>query len=228
MKRNIVLITVAAASIAALVSAQVTRTLVINGRVASTELRVINGRVYAPLADIARAFGQRVVTRGTSYEITAAGGSNGISAKLTGRRGEWLFDGGWRFQVNSVVRTNRHLRKYPYYSETEITAEEGKTLIVVEFAARNGNRTSGGLDLGDSQLTFSGVSEPARDFDLNFGGTRSITKDILPGSETRGSIIWQVNEGAEPQDFVLTLGQFTHYDDAVRPKTPTVLRVNLR
>ncbi|MDX2065100.1 MAG: hypothetical protein SFX74_05095 [Fimbriimonadaceae bacterium] len=228
MNRNIALLIVAAAGIAAVVGAQAARILVINGRVASTDVRMINGRAYAPIADIAKALDLTVVPRGNGYELTRAGGSNGVSARLTGRTGDWLFDGGWRFQVTGVRRVDRHERKYPYYSETEISAEEGKTLVIVEFAARNGNRTSGSLELGDSQLTLSGVSEVARDFDLNFDGTRNITKAILPGAETCGAIIWQVDAGSVPQDFVLTFGQFTHYDDAVRPKQATVLRVNLR
>src|SRR5690242_1785624 len=50
--------------------------LIVNGTLASTSVRIIDGRAYAPISDVARALGMTVVNRPGSYEITTAGGAN--------------------------------------------------------------------------------------------------------------------------------------------------------
>ena len=77
--------------------------LILNGKVASTDVRMINGRPYAPLADIARATGQVLVKKGSGYEIIAQGGANQVEG-LHGKVGDTLFDGKWRFKVVDVQR----------------------------------------------------------------------------------------------------------------------------
>src|SRR6187551_156373 len=77
--------------------------LILNGKVASTRVRMINGAPYAPLADIARATGQTLVKRGGGYEIIAAGGANQVEG-LRGKVGDTLFDGKWRLKVTDVQR----------------------------------------------------------------------------------------------------------------------------
>src|SRR5688500_15525819 len=70
------------------------KTLVINGKVVSRDVRIINGRPYAPLADIARGMGQTLAKRGSGYELAAAGGANQVEG-LRGKIGDTLFDGKW-------------------------------------------------------------------------------------------------------------------------------------
>ena len=59
--------------------AQSGKSLILNGQVASHDVRLIDGRPYVPLADVARALGQTVVTRAGGYEITSAGGAATLS-----------------------------------------------------------------------------------------------------------------------------------------------------
>src|SRR3954470_22446907 len=81
--------------------AQAGRSLILNGAVVSRDVRLIGGRPFVPVADVAQALGQTVVTRAGGYEITAAGGANQIRG-LQGKIGDTLFDGKWRFQVLAV------------------------------------------------------------------------------------------------------------------------------
>src|SRR5689334_457235 len=90
--------------------AQAGRTLILNGEVASRDVRVIDGRPYVPVADVAKALGQTVVTRGGGWEITAAGGANQIQG-LQGKIGDTLFDGRWRFQVVAVEPVDSYMLK---------------------------------------------------------------------------------------------------------------------
>src|SRR5215211_7802906 len=76
--------------------------LVMNGKVASTNVRTIDGSAYVKLADVAKALGMVVVKRGDGYEIKKAGGANPIQGVLQGKIGDVLFDGKWRFQALEV------------------------------------------------------------------------------------------------------------------------------
>src|SRR5436189_1690352 len=86
-----------AVAAAASARAQGSVKLILNGKVASTDVRMINGRPYVPLADIARATGQVLVKKGSGYEIIAQGGANQVEG-LHGKIGDTLFDGKWRLK----------------------------------------------------------------------------------------------------------------------------------
>ena len=86
------LLTGTLASLACICSAgQVGRGLVINGQVATTDLRTINGRTYAPIADIAKALNMTLVSKPGSYRDGC------------GRRRE----SGWRY-AGKARRTTFH------------------------------------------------------------------------------------------------------------------------
>ncbi|HEX8237583.1 MAG TPA: hypothetical protein VF600_16620 [Abditibacteriaceae bacterium] len=70
--------------------------LVTNGKVASTSVRVIDGKAYVPLSDVATSLGMAVVKNGGDYEIKKAGGANQVG-NMNGKVGDVLFDGKWRF-----------------------------------------------------------------------------------------------------------------------------------
>lgn len=55
--------------------------LVINGETASTDVRVINGRAYAPIGDVAKALGMEVTKSGMTYTMTIPGGANQLQGK---------------------------------------------------------------------------------------------------------------------------------------------------
>jgi hypothetical protein len=84
--------------------------LIFNARVASTDVRTLQGKAYVPLADVARALDMTVVPVRGGYEIKKAGGATPISG-LRGKVGEVLFDGKWRFQVLSVETVDSYRMK---------------------------------------------------------------------------------------------------------------------
>jgi len=216
--------------LSALVMAQATRSLVINGRVATTDVRTINGRAYAPVADIAKALGMTVVSRPNgTLELTKAGGSGPMQGDLNGKVGDWLFDGGWRFRVDSIDLVDRYNCENDYYGTTEYTAEEGKQLAVVRYAIRNGNKELGGFGFDKTAIAgANGDSEPVFANDFRFDGSLYFSKPILPGAEMRGALLFQVPSGFRAKDLVVTIGDLSHYDEAVRPKSPSVLRISLQ
>jgi len=67
--------------------AQGGRMLIMNGRSASRDVRMIGGKPYVPLADVARALGQQLVSRSGGYEIIWRSNSDTQTA-LTDTQGQ--------------------------------------------------------------------------------------------------------------------------------------------
>ncbi|HAY14202.1 MAG TPA: hypothetical protein PLB31_04430 [Fimbriimonadaceae bacterium] len=211
----------------AVAAIQSTRVLIINGREASQDVRIINGRAYAPIADVAKALGSTVVINGNRYEITRAGGTNQVNG-LQGKTGDWLFDGGWRFRVNNAYEADVYEAKNDWYGDNEFKPEGGKTMIIVEYSARNGNKEMFGLDIGPTTIVGKdGSSYKVESNDFPFDGTRMFSQPLLPGAQLDGALIFFVPRGFEFKELVLGIGDLAGYDDAVRPKERTYFRVRL-
>lgn len=224
---NRIIFPVATIAIACLALAQVQRTLTINGKVSSTDVRIINGRAYAPIADIAKSLDCVVTTKGNTYELTRAGGSGQLIG-LLGKAGDWLFDGGWRFRVTKVYRTQEFQAVNDYYGDNLVSAEENQELIIVDYSYRNGNKTLQPFCIGATALAGpEGDAWAAFTNDFPFDGSRWFSKVLLPGAEGKGSLVFRVKPGLKPKDLVLTMGELAGYDDAVRPKSPSVFRISL-
>jgi hypothetical protein len=222
------LLFVSAGLIAGAAYAQVQRSLVINSKVASNDVRIIDGRAYAPIADVAKAMGLTVSIRGNTYELVKAGGSNQLNG-LSGNVGDWLFDGGWRFRVDRVYKAQEYSGKFDYYGEKDYTAEDGKTLLIVEYSYRNGNKKMQPFCIGDTAVaTIDGSAEKPFSNNFNFDGDRFFSKPLLPGAEGKGALIFKVSPDFEAKDLVMTVGDFAGYDEGVAPKSPSVFRISLR
>lgn len=53
-------------------------TLVMNGKIASTDVRTVGGSTYVKLSDVAKALGMVLVKRPGGYELTKAGGADQV------------------------------------------------------------------------------------------------------------------------------------------------------
>ena len=109
----------AALASAALAQAGGRSTVMFQDAVVSQDIRVVNGRPYVPLADMAKALGGFAVKTASGYQIKtkaadteAAGvgdtgtpgmgemaGLNGATAGLSGKLGDTVSDGRWAFQL---------------------------------------------------------------------------------------------------------------------------------
>src|SRR5687767_10535052 len=84
---------------------QTAQSLRINGQVASNDVRMIGGKAYVPVSDVAKAFGLNVNKIGGGYELSNEGGAGQLQAKGNGKIGQEVFSGKWRFQVLDLRRT---------------------------------------------------------------------------------------------------------------------------
>lgn len=70
------------------------------------------------------------------YEITKAGGAGQIGDKNSGKLGQTLFSGEWRFQVVSVETVDTY--KPEFNQEWVAKPKQGETLVVVHCRVKNG------------------------------------------------------------------------------------------
>ena len=193
--------------------------LVLDGKVASTSVRVIDGAAYVKVSDVASAMGRIVVKRPDGYEIAKPGGANQVSG-LEGKIGDQLFDGKWRFKVTKVETASSYALKTEgepydagaatrYNSATRtLTPNTGSTLIVIHCTAANGQKTKQTLWIANSGSNTAltdddGHSYPPAVHDFN--GAPIQSPSILPGAKIDFPIVFSVPEGAVLKDLVFTL-----------------------
>jgi hypothetical protein len=227
-KLTMLMLTLGAAAAAL---AQAGRTLVLNGQVASQDVRMIGGRPYVPLADIAKALGQQLVSTPGGYEITAAGGANQVEG-LRGKIGDVLFDGKWRFQVLDVKQTDSYAMKnkstndYGVYNSTaEFTdntfrPKPGNSLIVIQCRLKNGVKQNQALwrpnsDTHTALADDQGQSYPPIAYDIPEGPPFE-SQELLPGAALDFAVLFTVPPGTHLKDLVFTLRTISSKGDEVR------------
>ena len=214
----LVLSTAAAASS----HAQAPRKLILNGKTASTNVRVVNGTPYVSLADVARALGMIVVKRGDGYEITRSGGANQVEGVTQGKIGDVLFDGKWRFQVLRVETPDSYTLKtqaeaYDYAGLTTfdrpnrvLRPSKGYTLIVLQCRATNAVKEKRTLwtAVSDERIRTAladgeGSSHAPVLYDFEGGPIQS--KWLIPGAALNFGLVFSVPQGTRPKDLLFTL-----------------------
>lgn len=195
--------------------------LTMNGKTASSDVRTIGGKTYVPIADVAKSLGMVVVKRGNGWEIKKAGGTYQVG-DLSGKIGDVLYDGKWRFQVISMqtpemfqMRTDAspydHYSVSTYDTDTRtFRPKDGYKLVVFKIRVTNTAKVPQTLwtAISDKALRTAltdteGESHPPLDHDYEGGPT--VTKPLLPGSSLTFSTIFGVREETVLKDLVFTL-----------------------
>lgn len=194
-------------------------TLVINGNATPADVRLLGGTAYVRLADVAKALGMTVVRHGSAYELIKAGGANQVEG-LSGKVGDTLFNGQWRFQVVSVQTPDSYTTKTPdidlrgistiKYDEDAklLSAATGYKLVVIQCRITNGQKSLqtfwlGHNDVKNALTDTQGESYPPFGYDLEGAPTQS--KPLLPGAGTSFPIFFSVPEATQIKDLVFTL-----------------------
>ncbi|BDI33758.1 hypothetical protein CCAX7_58090 [Capsulimonas corticalis] len=152
------------------------------------------------------------------------GGANQVQG-TSGKVGDMLFTGQWRFQVTGFQQVNSYTLKVPaseqdyakWHSDAEyddashtFTPKEGITLIAVDCYVKNGQpKTTEQLDgYSDDPKTAltddHSNSYPPIAYDMVSRGAW-VTKPLLPGSGEKITLLFAVESGTTPKDLVVTL-----------------------
>ncbi|MES2461894.1 MAG: hypothetical protein V4671_15020 [Armatimonadota bacterium] len=196
--------------------------LIFNGKVASTDVRTVNGSAYVKLSDMATALGMVVVKRGDGFELVKKGGANQVDGVLQGKIGDTLFDGQWRFTVLSIQTPESYVVKTPSIREIlrgtdnisndektgTLRAATGYKLVVIQCRVTNGQKSPQTFWLGKDAVKNAlagrdGQSHAPFGYDLEGAPTQS--KTLLPGAAALFPILFSVPEATEPKDLVFTL-----------------------
>ncbi|MDQ3813213.1 MAG: hypothetical protein M3347_04600 [Armatimonadota bacterium] len=217
--------------------------LVMNGKTASTDVRVINGKAYAPVADMAKALSMVVVKRSDGYEIKKAGGATPVQG-LQGKVGDVLFDGRWRFQVLSppqivesyIMKTNAST-DYSVYRDIAhadatthtFTPLAGYKLVAIPCRVTNARNIKQALLIGDARnhtalADMSGGSHEVIAYDVSGGPWR--TKELLPGAKEDMVLLFAVPLATQLKDLIFTLRGVSSTDASV-DKYSSDVRVSL-
>ena len=191
--------------------------LSINGNVVNTQTRVIGGKTWVPLDDVARALKMQKSVAGGQITLRPAGGANQIANKLKGQQGEELFSGKWRFTVTGVTRTKQWVRKYPdsHAGKDAEESEAGNDLIVVSCRLKNGTpqRTEFAFPTGASSdwgmntsLTDQGEgSYQPKTYDVTSDEGSPVGRYALPGAAIPFNIVFAVPAGTQVKDLVYSV-----------------------
>jgi len=220
-----VLVLTAGAATAALALASAR--LTVGGQTVSTDIRILGGRPYVPLADMARAMnGTAVRHAGGSYEIkrdgvdtttpsadvvtpAPAGGADEVHG-TRGKIGQMLFTGKWRFEVLGVDRAAAYDSKFLPDARNFTPAGDTEELVIVRCRLKNGQKTAQKAMLSpihphNIALTDNeGQSYAPTDFDKR-GGSTDEGPNLLPGAQTDFAVLFSVPKGAALKDLVFSL-----------------------
>ncbi len=196
--------------------------LIYNGKSTPIETRSIGGNTYVKLADVARALDLTVVNRGGGqFELAKAGGANQV-AGLTGKIGDTIFDGSWRFTVLSVQTADSYTMKtdgQPYGADAPyqwvqasqtLRPTAGHTLLILNCKVSNGmpDRHTLWTAPSDERIRTAladnqGSSYPPVAYDFQGGPIQ--TQNLLPGAQLTFPVIFSVPTDAQIDDLVFTL-----------------------
>lgn len=196
-----------------LVQAAPKTTLKINGKVASTNLKTIGGVAYVPVADVAKALGQKVVPTSSGLEIKTASGTY-QAGNLSGKVGDVIQTKKYSFQVLGFTTTDSYVTKNLNIAETYTPDSANETLVVVNCRIKNTVNKAQGPVLDHTQsgnktaiTDYEGQSYPPVVYDSkiakNFSG-----QSLLPGSKNDFAVVFSVPKSAKIKDLVFSVNDY--------------------
>jgi hypothetical protein len=210
--------------------------LFINGKLASSRLRVIGGVVYVPAEDVASAQGMQLAKRSDGgYNIQPAGGANQLAGRYQGKIGEKLFTGQYALLVKNVENVDSYKGRFRnLYGDIKTDATDD--LIVVSCTISNGLKTQQNLVVDDwefkpkdivtstSLADTNGQSYPVHKWDVKWTETAPGGVKLLPGAASDFALVFKVTKGAQPKDLIFS---FLPYDKRADQK-PVDVRISLQ
>jgi hypothetical protein len=189
------------------------KTVHYRGAVVSSQVRVIEGRPYVPLADMARVLDGRVVAHRDGFEIVTQGsakpgGTNEVGGQI-GKVGEWLFNGYWRFRVDRVERMSQYAYHLGGLGSVVKPNTSNEELVVLTCEIRNGQHVAEQPILSESGTSAQktaladeqGNSYAPQDFDARNGA-------LEPGAAKTFAVIFSPPKDARLKSLIFTLYGF--------------------
>ena len=175
--------------------------LTINGKSVQTNFVVVDGKTYAPLADVAKALNMTLVPDGSGFKIVPVGGANQVEG-LNGKKGQLLNCGAFTLKVTDVIVTTDYKRKWSSGSEQPLT--DGENVVVVLFHIKNAASKKQSFDVLGGSLTALTDGNDHSYTTTNWDGADR-APNLLPGAGSDFGLIYRFPKGAEVGDMVYQL-----------------------
>ena len=195
-----------------LVSAAPATKLKMNGKIASVKLKTIGGVAYVPVADVAKALGQKVVPMAGGLELKTASGTFQVSG-LAGKIGSVIQTKKFSFQVLSVETPASYSSRYLKLPSTYTPDSPNETLFIVNCRIKNTLSKAQGPVLNPSYAgntaiaDFDGQSYAPKDYDSRLRSDFS-GASMLPGSKVDLALIFSIPKTAKIKDLVFTMTEY--------------------
>jgi hypothetical protein len=233
MRKKIVLTTLIIITLIGVsIAAQKNLKLYLDGKLISSDIKIIDGKTYVSVKDIAKALDKTVVTKSDGYDIVKEGGTYQIDGVTQGKVGDELFTGKWKFQVIGFEDIGTEYTEKYYQSGRKITPQgKNDTLLVIHCKIKNGlkktqspiltERIPGNTALADE----NGQSYQPLDYDARQAEDKTQSYEgasLLPGAGMEFNLIFSVPKDTKPKSLIFTL---MAYPDDVGSKKLTDVRV---
>ncbi|HEX5324573.1 MAG TPA: hypothetical protein VFW40_12360 [Capsulimonadaceae bacterium] len=202
--------------IASAAIAQSALKLIINGSVASTNVRMIGGSAYVKLADVARALNMNIVPRAGGYEMVPAGGADQLQGKGRGKIGDTMFTGQFRFMVNGVQTLDSYTERYDQDRRDLAPKGPGDTLVVIDCRIKNGTNTKQEIvlsptDWGENTALTDDQEHSYAPIDVDGHYDEGAPNGawILPGAAIDFALVFSVPKGTNVKDLVFTIVKYS-------------------
>lgn len=222
--------------------AQANLSLIVNGAVASHEVRMIGGRPFVPLADVAKAYDQQLVKKPGGYELIASGGAGQVANAHTAKLGEELFTGQWRFKVTNVQIVNEYTTRYAQNKQAISNEGGGDVLAVVDCRLKNSTKQKQELVLStgsyggpntaltdDQEHSYSPINWHGNAFggyDAHMDEHAPDGAFVLPGAVIDFALVFSVPPGTKPKDLVFSILRYGDRDKAQEKTTDVRVSLN--
>jgi hypothetical protein len=209
--------------------------LTYNGKTVSTNVKIIGGQPYVPVADVAKALNLSVVKKPGGYEMVAAGGAGPIAGSNVGKMGETIFTGNYRFDLLSIERKTEYQLKHAEAHEwTKTEAKDNMELIVANCRIKNATKAKTTLVFGkwEGNNTCIAAADEQTYIPVAYGYDVKMTEhfpdgaSFLPGSAINFSLVFEVPKGTKVKDLIFTAMQYEYRMASDQKKhKPTDIRV---
>lgn len=186
--------------------------LKLNGKIASTRVTTIGGIAYVPVADVAKALGQKVVPMTGGLEIKTPTGTM-QAGNLSGKIGDVIQTKKYSFQILNYTTADTYASKYLKLPETFTPDNTDYTLLIVNCRIKNTLPKAQGPVLshsyaGNTAITdYDGQSYAPLRYDSRIAGDFS-GASLLPGSKDDFAVIFSVPKTAKIKDLVFTVTDY--------------------
>lgn len=192
--------------------------LTVNGKTVSTDFIDKGGRIYVPLADVAKALNLTVSKSGAGYRLDPIGGANQVEG-LHGKVGDVLRTPEFTFTVSKVIASEHYVKQF---GSGTVDADQGKLIVGIVCRVKNATgKTMYFNPFGKSRTALTDEDEHA--YSCYTGGASDLPGGIptlLPGSAYDFALTYQIPSTAKLKDLVYEF-------DSMDVKAERLLRVSL-